>query len=264
MPTEDDRDAAVAYEILNRQGRVGSRICACREARSATCRHLKELAHAYRWFEGQTGQSSPAASFTTSTWYSLAQTLARNNRQPVESIQIRKMEAEGEGGLKVLGHDGRLRLVYHSIGSDRDRESLSTHSFCVAVFDEIQHIKIKLTHAYKAAHEIRADLKIGLTGTPIENSLSELKALMDLTVPGYLGSDSAFSERFLVPIEQHNDAAKRLRLRRIISPFTLRRLKRNVLTELPPKIEDIRTCRLSDEQLKLYQDTIASRGRRLA
>jgi hypothetical protein len=142
----------------------------------------------------------------------------------------------------------------------RDREALSSLSFSVAVFDEIQHIKNSQTHAHKAAKEIRAEIKIGLTGTPIENSLSELKALMDLTVPGYLGADSAFNERFIVPIEQHNEVAKRRRLRRIISPFTLRRLKRNVLTELPPKIEDIRTCRLSDEQLKLYQDAIASRG----
>jgi hypothetical protein len=146
----------------------------------------------------------------------------------------------------------------------RERETLGALAFSVAVFDEIQHIKNSQTLSHKAAREIRADLKIGLTGTPIENSLSELKALMDLTVPGYLGTDGAFSERFLVPIEQHNDAARRRRLRRIISPFTLRRLKRNVLTELPPKIEDIRTCRLSDEQLKLYQDAIASRGRRLA
>jgi SNF2 family DNA or RNA helicase len=146
----------------------------------------------------------------------------------------------------------------------QDRNTLKTISFSVAVFDEIQHIKNSQTHAYKAARDIRADIKIGLTGTPIENSLSEIKALMDLTVPGYLGADSTFTKRYLIPIEQHNDAAKRRRLRRIISPFTLRRLKRNVLTELPPKIEDIRTCRLSDEQLKLYQDAIASRGRRLA
>jgi SNF2 family DNA or RNA helicase len=169
--------------------------------------------------------------------------------------------AQRDMGKALKGAD----LLVTSYGvMRRDRETLNTVSFSVAVFDEIQHIKNSQTHAYKAAREIRADLKIGLTGTPIENSLSELKALLDLTVPGYLGADSVFSERFLVPIEQRNDAAKRRRLRRIISPFTLRRLKRNVLTELPPKIEDIRTCRLSDEQLKLYQDAIASRGRRLA
>ncbi|MEJ2642515.1 MAG: DEAD/DEAH box helicase [Desulfosarcinaceae bacterium] len=185
-----------------------------------------------------------------------------------------KLSAHAPGITAAVHHGPRRNLgraleeadlLITSYGVMRsDREILKTLSFSVAVFDEIQHIKNKQTHTYKAAQELRADLKIGLTGTPIENSLSELKALMDLTVPGYLGADSAFSERFLVPIEQYNDAAKRLRLRRIISPFTLRRLKRNVLTELPPKIEDIRTCRLSDEQLKLYQDAIAARGRHLA
>ena len=104
-------------------------------------------------------------------------------------------------------------------------------------------------------------MKLGLTGTPIENYLSELKALLDLTVPGYLGNDEDFNSRYVKPIELDPTGAKRQTLSRLISPFTLRRLKKTVLKELPEKIEDIRTCNLSDDQIKLYRDAISSRGR---
>jgi SNF2 family DNA or RNA helicase len=129
----------------------------------------------------------------------------------------------------------------------------------MAVFDEVQHIKNSQTQAYQAALAVCAACKIGLTGTPIENSLSDLKSLMDLMVPGYLESDAAFEERYSTVIEADLDSSRRPELERLIAPFILRRLKKSVLTELPPKIEDQRTCRLSDDQVKLYRDTIGSR-----
>jgi superfamily II DNA or RNA helicase len=141
----------------------------------------------------------------------------------------------------------------------RDIAELSRIPFALAVFDEIQHIKNSQTQAYQAARAVRAVCKIGLTGTPIENSLSDLKALMDLTVPGYLDSDAAFEERYSTVIEADLDSSRRHELERLIAPFILRRLKKSVLTELPPKIEDQRTCRLSDDQVKLYRDSIGSR-----
>jgi superfamily II DNA or RNA helicase len=141
----------------------------------------------------------------------------------------------------------------------RDIAQLSRIPFALAVFDEVQHIKNTQTLAFQAALTLSAPCKIGLTGTPIENSLSDLKALMDLTVPGYLGSDAAFEERYSALIEADPESSRRSELERLIAPFTLRRLKKSVLTELPPKIEDLRTCRLSDDQVKLYRDTISSR-----
>ena len=74
--------------------------------------------------------------------------------------------------------------------------------FALAVFDEIQNLKNSETLAYQAALKIRADTKLGLTGTPLENHLFELKSLFDLTAPGYLGSDHSFSERYVKPIER--------------------------------------------------------------
>jgi SNF2 family DNA or RNA helicase len=141
-----------------------------------------------------------------------------------------------------------------------DIEQLKRIPFPVAVFDEIQSIKNQQTLGHEAATQLGAAMKLGLTGTPIENYLSELKALLDLTVPGYLGSDENFDSRYIKPIELDPTGARRATLSRLISPFTLRRLKRTVLKELPEKIEDIRTCNLSEDQVKLYRDAISSRG----
>lgn len=144
-----------------------------------------------------------------------------------------------------------------------DLELLKDTVFTMAAFDEIQYLKNTETKGYAAALEIRAEMKIGVTGTPIENHLGELKALMDLTVPGYLGTDEVFFERHLRPIQENNDGAKRKELSRLIAPFILRRLKKSVLKELPVKIEDTRFCRLSEDQVKLYRDAVDMRGKGL-
>jgi SNF2 family DNA or RNA helicase len=94
-------------------------------------------------------------------------------------------------------------------------------------------------------------MKLGLTGTPIENALTELKALFDLVLPGYLGSDEQFARRTASGVDT---------VRRMIAPFVLRRVKAAVLDELPEKIEDIRKCELSEEALGLYRQALASKG----
>jgi superfamily II DNA or RNA helicase len=142
----------------------------------------------------------------------------------------------------------------------RDMEALKQANFSLAVFDEIQNLKNRETHAHAAAREIPAGMKLGLTGTPVENSLKDLKALLDLAVPGYLGSDERFTERFVNPIEADLHHPRRKELIRLIHPFTLRRMKKTVLAELPEKIEDTRTCRLSEDQVKLYREAVSSRG----
>lgn len=182
--------------------------------------------------------------------------------------------AEHAPGIRAAVYYGGARDLAQSLdGADvlitsygilrRDRETLSAHPLSVAVFDEIQYIKNAGTQGYEAAVALQAKIKVGLTGTPIENSLDELKALLDAVVPGYLGGDDAFTTRYRMPIEQHGDAIRRRQLSRIISPFILRRLKKTVLDELPPKIEDLRACYLSEEQVKLYRDAVASRGAEL-
>jgi superfamily II DNA or RNA helicase len=174
-------------------------------------------------------------------------------------------------GLTAITYHGGLRDIDSALNSGdvlltsygilrRDIRILQKRAFGLVVFDEIQHIKNRLTQSYVAAIRIRARMKLGLTGTPIENTLGELKTLMDLVIPGYLGRDEAFNARYVNAIEQNLKSPRRKELSRLISPFTLRRLKATVLSELPPKIEDIRTCRLSEDQVKLYRDAVANRG----
>ena len=144
----------------------------------------------------------------------------------------------------------------------RDGAALSRNVFGLAVFDEVQYLKNSQTKAHQTAREIQAGVKIGLTGTPVENSLADLKSLFDLVLPGYLGSDERFARRFVVPIETGHDEARRGQLQRLVQPFILRRVKSAVARELPEKIEDTLGCRLSEDQVKLYRDALD--GRRAA
>lgn len=165
----------------------------------------------------------------------------------------------GQRDLEETLRDNDVLLTSYGILRN-DIEQLKQISFSLAVFDEIQNIKNPETLAYEAARNLKATIKLGLTGTPIENSVGELKTLFDLTVPGYLGTDENFITQYVKPIEQDLASSRRKALSRLISPFTLRRLKKTVLQELPEKIEDIRICSLSDDQIKLYRDAISSRG----
>ena len=165
----------------------------------------------------------------------------------------------GQRNLEDSLQEGNVLLTSYGILRN-DIGQFEHVPLALAVFDEIQYTKNQKTQVYEAANKLNSKVKLGLTGTPIENTLWELKALFDLTVPGYLGADKDFNERYVQPIEVASSSASRKSLSRLISPFTLRRLKKTVLDELPEKIEDIRTCRLSDDQVKLYRDAISSRG----
>ena len=99
-------------------------------------------------------------------------------------------------------------------------------------------------------------MRIGLTGTPIENRLLELKALFDIVLPGYMPQEAQFKEYFVNPIEKGQDADRRMLLSRLTKPFILRRKKAEVLLELPEKIEEIAYCSLSSEQRELYKKTV--------
>jgi SNF2 family DNA or RNA helicase len=128
-----------------------------------------------------------------------------------------------------------------------DFAQLRGRKFDLVILDEIQTIKNPQTATHQALRAIEGRIVIGLTGTPVENHERELKALLDFVVPGYL--PPAISDR----------AA----LQRLVRPFVLRRTKAQVLTELPPKIVDKRTCELSAHQKALYRQVIESRAKPL-
>lgn len=133
------------------------------------------------------------------------------------------------------------------------KENLKPYRFEVAIFDEIQIAKNYASQTHKMLKSIRAQMRLGLSGTPIENRIRELKSLMDIVLPGYMPSDPIFREGFIIPIEKHQDAEKKALLSRLVKPFILRRKKHDVLTDLPEKIEEIAYCDLSSEQKELYR-----------
>lgn len=156
------------------------------------------------------------------------------------------------------------RLIITSYGiALRDIEMLADYRFELIVLDEIQSVKNKSTKTYAAVKALESACTVGLTGTPIENSLTDLKALFDIMLPGYLLSDSSFEENFRFPIEEAADRVVEQKLIRMIHPFTLRRTKDQVLKELPRKIEDIRRCSLSSDQMRFYKDVVDNQGREL-
>lgn len=134
-----------------------------------------------------------------------------------------------------------------------EQESLKQLSFTLAVFDEMQIAKNSKSQTFQALTQIQSKVKLGLTGTPIENSLRELKSLFDLVLPGLMPPDTIFKEYFINPIEKENDAKKRATLKQFIKPFILRRKKSEVLSELPEKTVELSYCELSTEQASLYQ-----------
>lgn len=145
----------------------------------------------------------------------------------------------------------------------RDIEMLAEFRFELLVLDEIQAVKNPTTKTYAAVKALEAVCTIGLTGTPIENTVTDLKSLFDIVLPGYLMSNSLFETHFRFPIEEASDKATREKLSRMIQPFTLRRKKEQVLKELPPKIEDIRHCSLSEDQIRFYRDVVENQGKDL-
>ena len=156
-----------------------------------------------------------------------------------------------------LAHGDVILTSYGVMRNDVER--FGERRWGLIVFDEVQQIKNRSTQGYRAAVALGARMKLGLTGTPIENSLTELKGLFDLVLPGYLGGDDTYLD-VVGTNELDADSWYAVNLRRLTAPFVLRRVKTAVLDELPEKIEDVRTCRLSPEQFDMYRQTIETKG----
>jgi len=136
----------------------------------------------------------------------------------------------------------------------RDAAQLAAVRFATAVFDEAQALKNHTTQRARAARTIDAEFRIALSGTPFENHLGELWSLFAIVFPGLLGSWDQFRERYAIPIERHGDPDARAALARVLSPFLLRRTKREVARELPARTEIEIPVALSDDERALYED----------
>lgn len=140
----------------------------------------------------------------------------------------------------------------------RDAELLRGVRWKGVVLDEAQNIKNSETKQAKAARSIDADLRIALTGTPVENNIGDLWSIADFLNPGYLGSVSSFRERFFLPIQTRRDPDAIESLRRLTGPLILRRLKtdRSIIADLPEKNEMKVYCTLTKEQASLYEAVV--------
>ncbi|MCX9027540.1 MAG: DEAD/DEAH box helicase [Candidatus Methanoperedens sp.] len=181
--------------------------------------------------------------------------------------------------LRVLVHHGINRrkkefleevLDYDLIISTyalthRDEEILAGVEWNGVVLDEAQNIKNSSTKQSQAVRRIKAGYRVALTGTPVENRLSELWSIMEFLNPGYLGSAAGFRRAFALPIERYNDKEVGSRLRSIVTPFVLRRLKTDssIIKDLPDKIEIKEHCNLTKEQATLYEAVVGDMLRKI-
>ena len=148
----------------------------------------------------------------------------------------------------------------------RDRHELASVGWHRIVLDEAQAIKNSAAKQSRAVRSLAVPHRIALTGTPVENRLADLHAIMEFASPGLLGSAEAFKRRFATPIERDGDAAAAARLRHATGAFVLRRLKTDpqIISDLPDKIEMKVLCNLTKEQATLYQAVVDDMLRQIA
>jgi len=142
--------------------------------------------------------------------------------------------------------------TYHTVR--QDIESLSSYSFHYVILDESQMIKNPGSKLYQAVVELQSEHRLVLTGTPIENSLTDLWSQISFINPGLLGNLAFFKRTFVQAIERKKDELQEERLKELIRPFILRRTKEEVAPELPMVQEQVRYCTMSDQQRRIYEE----------
>ena len=174
---------------------------------------------------------------------------------------LRTLPLEGSHRAKHFKEIGSHDLVITSYALiRRDADQYRQHVFEAVILDEAQHIKNRATQNAQSVKSIKANHRLVLTGTPMENSVMDLWSIFDFLMPGYLGSARDFKDRYETPITQQNTLPVLDRLKRRIGPFLLRRTKTEVRPDLPERIEQVTYCDLSKEQRSIYQQ-VMERGR---
>jgi SNF2 family DNA or RNA helicase len=157
--------------------------------------------------------------------------------------------------LRVLVHTGAQRNV--------DPKYFALHDIVLTTYGLLRSDMEMLRHFpwhylildARAVKELIAKHRLSLTGTPVENTLMDLWSQMTFLNPGLLGSETFFRDFYILPIEKFRDVGRTEKLRRLIHPFILRRTKSQVATELPPKVELMHFCEMTEPQRKLYEET---------
>ncbi len=172
--------------------------------------------------------------------------------------------------LKVYTHIGNQRAKkmssftsydviissYHTVR--QDIELLSSFPFHYAILDESQVIKNPSSKLYRAMLLLNSEFRMVLTGTPIENSLTDLWAQLNFINNGLLGSQNFFRREYVIPVEKKSDSSQEDKLKKLINPFILRRTKEEVAKELPDMTEQVILCNMTEEQRKFYDEEKSS------
>ena len=198
----------------------------------------------------QAGQRGPALiacpASVVATWGSEAEKWAPELRACL-------LTGSANERANLIGRAEEFDLIvtsYDSLRNDIDRHEKNHYRVCV--LDEAQYIKNRGTKLKKSVDRLNARTRLALSGTPVENRLSELYSIFEFIMPGYLGSYTSFRQRYELPIAEQDDPAAREMLGKLVHPFILRRMKRDVLSELPPKTETNCYIQMGEKQRRLY------------
>ncbi|MEN6456558.1 MAG: DEAD/DEAH box helicase [Prolixibacteraceae bacterium] len=152
---------------------------------------------------------------------------------------------------KIVYHYDIILTTYGTVRNDVDM--LSEYEFHYLILDESQNIKNSGSKTYQSVNQLKSKYRLVLTGTPIENSLSDLWSQMNFINKGLLGNLAYFKREFITPIEKKNNPEKQSQLQMLIRPFILRRTKGEVARDLPPVTEQIRYCQMGEAQRSTYE-----------
>ena len=209
--------------------------------------------------EGKTGTSlvvAPAALV-----FNWGEELARFAPQLKVSL-IAGSQSERQAKLQTYSDFDVLVTSYDLL--KRDIDQYEEKEFLYQIIDEAQYIKNHTTAAAKSVKVIHSQTRYALTGTPIENRLSELWSIFDYLMPGFLYGYDSFKKKFETPIVKNDDESAMTRLQKMVSSFILRRLKEDVLKDLPEKLEEVRYVKFEDAQQKLYDAQVVHMKEKIA
>ena len=175
----------------------------------------------------------------------------------IKTLVIRGSAEERNMQIRSISDYELIITSYDLLKRDIEVYEELNYEFKYIIADEAQYIKNNHTQNAKAIKKIHSETRFALTGTPIENSLSELWSIFDFIMPGYLFYYKKFKELYELPIVKDNDEQAMQKLKMLIEPFILRRIKKEVLTELPDKTVTILNNEMQEEQLAIYASYMA-------
>jgi len=194
-----------------------------------------------------------APSSLTLNWKSEAEKFAKD----LSILIINGTAEERKKKIKQIHKYDLIITSYDLLKRDIEEYEALDYTFRYIIADEAQYIKNNNTQNSKAIKKVKAKTRFALTGTPIENSLSELWSIFDFIMPGYLFTYKKFKSNYEMPITRENDQEILNKLKMIIEPFVLRRTKKEVLKELPDKTTIVLNNEMQEEQEKIYLSYLA-------